>query len=580
MLTTWRIGPVLLPALITVTCAAPVCAWDQQFGEAPQSFENAVVAADHPAASAAGAEILKRGGNVVDAAVAVAFTLSVVRPESCGIGGGGFMVIWNAERQEAIALDYRERAPVAASRGMFDPDVTPDPPSSRRGGAAVAVPGDVAGLCYALHEYGTLDLPTVLAPALRLAREGVPVDRQMLSSRKLILARLAGQAGATERYAALHSIYLNNGDPGEEGDRFDSPLADVLQRIADAGSEGFYEGPVADAIVAEVQRLGGLISHEDLNEMEPVVRVPLEGKFDGHVIITMPPPSSGGVALLQMLNTLSAFEEAHPDIKLESYGHNNPDYIHLVTEAMKHAFADRAEFLGDADFADVPVEDLIGHDYAAELATRIDMSSTGSRDFYGQHATPDDGGTSHFSIIDSAGNAVACTETINTAYGSLVVEPRFGIVLNNEMDDFAAVPGQPNAFGLLQSEANAIASRKKPLSSMTPTILVKDGKAVLAVGASGGPRIITATLQVLLNRIRFGMSVHEAVSAPRFHHQWVPEELRVENGIDQAAVDALRRKRHETKRISSLAAAQAATRDAGGLQGASDPRKGGRPSGY
>ncbi|REK26663.1 MAG: gamma-glutamyltransferase [Planctomycetota bacterium] len=580
MSTTIRLRCRILTAFLAALFASPVPNAADESGGAPPHFDNAVVAADHPAASEAGVEILRQGGNVVDAAVAVAFTLSVVRPESCGIGGGGFMIIWNAEEQQGVAIDYRERAPLAASRDMFTAADDQKPPSSREGGLAIAVPGDVAGLCYAVREYGTLELSQVLAPAIRLARDGVPIDRQMLSSRQSILKRLADDPTAIERYSALYTQYLGAGQAGEIGDLFHSPLADVLQHIAVEGPDGFYRGPVAAAIVAEVRRQGGILTLDDLAAMQPVVRTPLQGEFADNTIITMPPPSSGGVALLQILNVLSAYEQSHPETRLPGMNHNSPAYIHLVTEAMKHAFADRAEFLGDADFAEVPVADLISREYAARIADQIDRTTTQPLESYGRHSTPSDGGTSHFSVIDAAGNAVACTETINTTYGSLVVEPRFGIVLNNEMDDFAAVPGEPNAFGLIQSEANAVEPRKKPLSSMTPTIVVRDGRAIFAVGASGGPRIISATLQVLLNRLRFDMNVEDAVSAPRFHHQWAPEELLLEENITDETRQALGDLGHQTERRSGLAAAQAAAREVARLTGASDFRKGGKPAGY
>jgi gamma-glutamyltranspeptidase/glutathione hydrolase len=286
------------------------------------------------------------------------------------------------------------------------------------------------------------------------------------------------------------------------------------------------------------------------------------------------------VALLEVLNILREYEALHEDFRLEQLGPDHPQSVHVVAEALKHALADRAEYLGDADFADVPVERLIGRDYARELARRIDPARTKPRDTYGRFQPVADGGTSHFSIVDSQGNAVACTETINTSFGSYVVEPEFGIVFNNQMDDFAAVPGKPNAFGLIQSEANAVAAGKKPLSSMSPTILLEDGKAVYVAGASGGPRIISATLQVLLNMTRFGMTPEEAVRRPRFHHQWLPEPLLVEPPLFDAVKSALEKKGHAVERADNLAATQAAWRNADGLRGASDPRKGGKAAGY
>ncbi|MBL8850928.1 MAG: gamma-glutamyltransferase [Planctomycetaceae bacterium] len=563
-------------ALIRVACLT-ACLWTlTDVGIAGDTSRAAVVAADHELASAAGVEILQQGGNVVDAAVATSFALAVVRPESCGLGGGGFMLIWNAGTQESIALDYRERAPAAATPDMFTSDGD-DPAASRRGGLAVGVPGTVAGLCFALEHYGTLGRDQVLAPAIRLARDGFPIDATLRDGRSDVLQELADVRDASPRFAPLSELYF---DRIEGHEQFRSPLGDVLERIAAEGPAGFYEGPVGAAIVATVREQGGVLTADDLQHVEPVVRRPLEGEFVGLTILSMPPPSSGGIALLETLGILAAYERVHPDRSLTALGHNTPEYIHLVAEALKHAFADRARFLGDADFVDVPVDGLLNPDAIARIAGQIDPHAVLSPDAYGRHSLPDDAGTSHFSIIDAAGNAVACTETINTTYGSLVVVPPYGIVLNNQMDDFTSAPGRPNAFGLVQSEANAITAGKKPLSSMTPTIAVRDGKAQYVAGASGGPRIISATLQVLLNMSRFGMTPQQAVSAARFHHQWSPDELRLEPGIAEAAATALNLKGHAVTRIAELAAAQAAARTATGVVGGSDPRKGGVPRGW
>ena len=546
-------------------------------------WKHAVVAADHSLASAAGVEILKMGGNVVDAAVATAAVLSVVRPESCGLGGGGFMVIWNAQKKTAVVLDYRERAPKRATRTMyFDPN---DPTKvrkmlSREGHLAVAVPGTVAGWCYAQKQYGKLKLAEVLAPAIRLARNGVPIDKSMREFQRAMLKRFRKNPADAKRFAVLIRLYLNGGKPWGKTDRFRSPQREVLERIARNGRDGFYKGPVAAALVAEMKRGGGLITAEDLTSMKPVVRKPLQGRFDDLTILTMPPPSSGGVALLQMLNTIHAYENRHPNRKLVKRDHNSAATVHLLTEAMKHAFADRAEYLGDSDFVNVPVQRLVSKKYAAATARRIDIDKTHPPKFYGRFQGIDDAGTSHFCVIDANGNAVACTETINLRFGSLVVEPKYGIVLNNEMDDFTAMPGKPNAFGLIQSEANAVAPGKKPLSSMTPTIVLKNGKAVFVVGASGGPRIISSSLQVLLNMQRFGMSPTKAVTVPRFHHQWMPNELLLESELYRSLKQAMSKRGHRLRLRNSLSATQAAARTATGLTAGSDPRKNGRPAGY
>jgi len=559
--------------------AEPVNSADTAFA---QTFPRGCVAADHPLASQAGAEMLQQGGNVVDAAVATAFALTVVRPHSCGIGGGGFMVIWDADKQETVALDYRERAPAAASRDMYLRGETgePAPDLSRRGGLAVAVPGDVAGLCYALEHYGTLDRRTVLEPAIRLAREGYEVDTTFVNAQQQTIEDVVSEAEDAVRFDALMRLYLNEGVPLQAGDRFDSPVADVLGRIAEQGRDGFYRGPVAEAIVDEVTRQGGLITLADLADTQPVVRQPLQGQHAGYDIVTMPPASSGGIALLETLNILDAYERRHPDSPLSGFKPQSPQSVHRITEAMKHAFADRAEFLGDADFVEVPVDRLLSTEHAERLATLIDEEQTFPLSKYGRFLAAVDGGTSHISVIDAAGNAVACTETINTYFGSYVVEPKYGIVLNDEMDDFAAIPGQPNAYGLIQSEANAVAPGKKPLSSMTPTILVKDGKAEIVVGGSGGPRIISGTLLTLLNLTTFGLSPAEAVTAPRYHHQWLPETLFLEDDLLPTLKSPLEALGHNVDRRSLLCVVQAAVRTTEGVTGVSDPRKGGLPAGH
>lgn len=539
-------------------------------------FERGVVAADHPAASEAGAEMLRRGGNVVDAAVATSFALSVVRPASSGIGGGGFMVIWNARTQKAVALDYRERAPQQATAEMF----VGKPGASEHGGLAVGVPGTVAGLCHALREYGTLDLPTALAPAIRLCREGVPVDEHDAETAKEMERRFAQQPEWKDKFANLWTGYI---EPiRKPGGRFHSPQLRTLERIAAEGRDGFYRGAVAKAIVAEVRRTGGILSLDDLEAMQPVTREPIRAAFGQWTILTMPPPSSGGIAIAETLGILSAYQRRHPEWSLVGAGHNSPQTIHVVTEALKHAFADRAEFLGDADFVDVPVSRLLEPARLDRLASRIDPASTKAPETYGRFEPPRDGGTSHFSVMDREGNAVACTETINLTYGSFVVVPEYGVVLNNEMDDFTAVPGKPNAFGLIQSAGNAVAPGKKPLSSMSPTLVFRkeEPNPVAALGASGGPRIITTTLQVLLNVTAFELSPTEAVVAPRFHHQWIPDELLLEPGLFEGRSGSLEGLRHKAIRRGRLAVGQLVVRRKEGLWGVSDPRKHGAPAGW
>lgn len=541
-------------------------------------YPQGAVAADHPLASAAGVEILQQGGNVIDAAVATAFTLSVLRPESSGLGGGGFLVHWDAAAQAATAWDYRERAPLAATadmyvlaqeRGVTDPSV--------HGPLAVAVPGQIPGLCEIHRRHGKLPLAQVLAPALRYATEGVPLDPFARQTQQALIRRFRKRPDEQTAYADLWRSYLNSGVPWPAEARWTSPQRPALEWLAEQGPTAFTQGPIGQALVNFSRERGGLLTTADLEQMAPVRRQPLRARFGEFEILTMPPPSSGGIALLETLQILSAWEQ-HPG---QTPWKDRPqaERVHVLIEALKHAFADRAEYLGDADFVAVPVERLLSRDYAAALARKISLERTLPAAAYGRLQIPDDAGTTHFCVMDVAGNAVACTETINTTFGSYLVEPVTGIVLNNEMDDFTAIPGAANAFGLRQSAANQIAPRKKPLSSMTPTIVLKDGRVVAIAGASGGPRIITATLQVLLQMLVWDATAEAAVNGPRLHHQWQPDEVLVETAWPDP--DSLFTSRgHAVRRTNGLAASQALKWTPEGLEPASDPRKHGRPAGY
>ena len=548
-------------------------------------YQHGAVAADHAMASEVGVEILKKGGNVVDAAAATGFALSVLRPASSGIGGGGFMLIWDAKEQRCIVLDYRERAPLRATAEMFSVghvsnvhgqtrQVENLPHASVRGPLAAAVPGHVAGLCHAVEKYGRLPIADVVAPAIRLARDGVPADAQYVKTLKSSAATWSKwPKDFRDKFAAFHDSYLLAGKSIKVGDTVTSPQLPALEQIAARGAAGFYAGPVAESLLELSRQNGGLLTADDFRNVQPVRREPLKLSYHGYDVLTMPPPSSGGIAMLTTLQILEELEAKTPTA-------SQVDAAHRMTEAFKHAFADRAEFLGDADFAEVPVTRLVSREHARELASRIDLKQTQPTTTYGRFAPVNDAGTTHFSVIDTDGNAVACTETINTEYGSWIVEPRFGILLNNEMDDFAAVPGQPNAFGLIQSSTNAIAPRKKPLSSMTPTIVVKDGKAVFALGAAGGPRIITATTQVLLNLIDRRQIPSAAVQSPRLHHQWLPDVLDLEPSLNRDLRDPLTLLGHKTQERTGNAVTQAVSRGSDGLRAGSDFRKGGRPAGW
>ena len=562
--------PALLLAALAVQAEPPPT-------PASGTFAEAAVAADHPAAAEAGAEVLRAGGNAVDAAVAISLSLSVVRPYSCGIGGGGFLVFWDAEAGEAHAVDYRERAPAAATRDMF----AGDPDAARRGGKAVAVPGTVAGLHAAHAKWGELPWATVCGPAVRLAGRGVPLDAHDRAQREEFVARFERTRGLKTRYPAFWNDYLFGGTLPTAGEARPSPQAGLLNRIAAEGPAAFYFGPSADALADAVRDAGGVLTAADLAAYEPRFVEPLRGSFGGYDLVAMPPPSSGGVAMIETLNVLSAYERGRGRADLRAAGGR-----HVLVEALKHAFADRAAFLGDpyaaADAGSpLPTDRLISTEYAAELAAKIDPARTFPPRLYGRVAPVEDGGTSHFSIIDAAGNAVACTETVNLVFGSLVVVPETGVLLNDQMDDFAAVPGEPNAFGLIQGEANAVGPGRVPLSSMSPTVVLEDGRAVLAVGASGGPRIITATLQVLLNRVRHGMTPAAAVAAPRLHHQWVPDRVEVEPGLFAEVRAELAPLGHDVRERAGIGVAQAvAVEPDGARSAAADPRKGGGVAGY
>lgn len=531
-----------------------------------------MVAADHRLASQAGLEMLQRGGNAVDAAVAAAFAVGVVNPASCGIGGGGFMLIYLARSGRAVALDYRETAPAAASRDMFvrNGEVVPD--LSRRGGLAVAVPGEVAGLATALRRYGKLPLAAVLEPAIRYARDGFAVG-----------AHLAGEISATRATLrsdpALARTFLHpDGSPLQAGETLHQPeLAATLQRLGAEGPQAFYGGTIAQRIAQSVQTAGGVLSASDLSQYRPQWRQPLRGRHNGKTVITMPPPGSGGV-LLEILGIMR-----HDD--LATLGQHSPTYLHLLAEAMQHGFADRARFYGDPDFARVPLDRLLGPPNTTVLRQRMRAAGVLDHAAYGSSipagaAAAADGGTSHVSVMDAEGNAVACTTTINTAFGAALVAADTGIILNNEMDDFSAQPGVPNVYGLIGAEANAIAPRKRPLSSMTPTIVTSDGQAVLALGGSGGPLIISATTEVLLNILDFDLDATAAVAAPRIHHQWTPATLAVEPGIPPLTRLGLARHGYLVKEMNQMGVVQVVRRSAGVFEGASDPRKGGEAIGW
>jgi gamma-glutamyltranspeptidase/glutathione hydrolase len=493
-----------------------------------------MVATSNAIASQVGVDIMKRGGNAVDAACAVGLALAVTHPVAGNLGGGGFMLIRLAGGR-AIAIDYRETSPEAAQRTMYlDASGSVIPNLSLVGYRAAGVPGTVAGLGLAQRKYGVLMWRDVVEPARRLAADGFRVS-----------AALAGSLKGTEnlaRFPESKRIFLRDGDYYKEGDKFKQPeLAATLKRIQEHGPTEFYTGTTAKQIVEDMKSHDGLISSIDLSHYHAVEREPLRGTYRGYEVLTMPPPSSGGAALLEMLNML----EPH-DLAL--LGYNSVQTDHLLIEAMRRAFADRAEFMGDPDFVTMPTKGLISKQYAREVAGTIDLkhATPSTKIGHGKPAHYESTQTTHFSVVDAAGNAVSNTYTLNMGYGSCATVKGAGFLLNNEMDDFTSKPGVPNGFGLIQGEANAIAPRKRPLSSMTPTILTNNGKLFLVIGSPGGPTIINTVLQVISNVVDHGMDLGKAIAAPRLHHQWLPDRVRAEPGalpIDVLA--ALRAMGHE-----------------------------------
>jgi len=535
---------------------------------ATPSARHGAVATEHPMATEIGLDMLRRGGNAVDAAIATAYAVCVLNASSCGIGGGGFMLIHTAQGR-VYALDYRETAPGLAHRDLYrrNGEVLGD--LSKRGALAVAVPGEVAGLEAARQRFARLSRPVLMAPAITLARDGFPVGAHLANE-------IAGNLGGIRETPELAAIFLHsNGSPLRAGELVRLPaLAATLERIAREGSSGFYRGPVAAAIVSAVRRRGGILAAGDLAGYRPLWRVPLETSYRGLTIFTMPPPSSGGV-LLEILHVLG------PD-DLAALGRGSPEYLHLLAEAMAEGFSDRARWYGDPAFASVPLTRLLSPAYGRELRKRIRPDATLPAERPG---TPLDHGTTHLSVIDAEGNAVGCTTTINTAFGAMVVGGESGVLLNNEMDDFAIAPGVPNAFGLIGEEANAVAPGKRPLSSMAPVIARtsdpgRGGRAapparLLVAGGSGGPLILSATLQTLIGLIDFRLEPAVAVAAPRIHDQWAPPVVAAEAGIDPAVLDELRRRGHTVVPLPFAGAVQVAVRRDGELQAAADPRKGG-----
>jgi gamma-glutamyltranspeptidase/glutathione hydrolase len=584
----------------------------------PLRSKKGMVVSAHPRASEAGVLMLSKGGNAVDAAVATTFAISVVEPFSAGIGGGGFLLMHSEKTGEMKALDFRERAPLKATKNMYlDAQGKVRPNASINGYLAVATPGTVAGLYEVHRHYGKLSWQEVIEPAIVLAQDGFILS-QTITSRSL--PAYDNRKQVILNNPAAREIFTRNDEYYQPGERLvQHDLARTLEAIAQ-NPQSFYTGSIAQAIAADMSKNGGLITLEDLKAYKPIWRTPLCGTFHNAKICSMPPPSSGGVHLLQILNIIG-------DTDLKAWGWHHPNALHLMVEAMKIAYSDRSQYLGDPDFVKIPVKQLLSSAYAKKRRQEINTSvakpateikpvdektlqqfsqalplgliqATG--EIFRQYGAPtqrsnsqnpkskiqnlkfyESPETSHLTVIDEQHNAVSLTFTINLGFGAGVVTPGTGIILNNEMDDFAIAPGIPNAFELIGNAANAIAPRKTPLSSMTPTIVTENGRLRLATGTPGGSTIITQVLQVVLNVLVYNMDTGTAVSAPRIHHQWLPDELRVEPwGLDALTLAELRRRGHKIKETNPWGNANAIAVTADGtLEGSADPRGGGSPEG-
>lgn len=538
---------------------------------------HAMVATDSPYASQIGCNVLKTGGNAIDAATAVSFALAVTRPYSTGLGGGGFLIFRSGRTGDIKVFDFRETAPGAATPDMYeDAGGAHGPEASRIGYLAVGIPGLVAGRVEILERFGTKPLAELIEPSLRLARKGFAVDAHYVTACEEVYKIYQRRPELMETCSYVYQTHLREGNLRKPGELLKQPaLAGLLDAIARGGAKVFYRGEIADAFVDTVRRNGGIISRNDLANYRVIQRQPIIAAYRDYELILMPPPSSGGVCLAEALNILEQVDL--PAIALR----DRPLAVHYMVEAMKHAFADRARWLGDSDFARVPVELLISEEYAGQRLLSPRSHHAGNpEDRYGVTQLPDDAGTSHFCVVDRWGNVVVSTETINTSFGALAAVENWGLILNNQMDDFSTQLGKPNAYGLTQSARNGIQPYKRPLSSMSPTIVLKHGRPVLLLGGSGGPRIISSVLGVFLYVTDFGMRLQDAIAAMRVHHQWQPDVVFFDRPPTIEWTEALRARGHTLSKRRKTAVIQAIQLEGSQLRGASDPRKGGRPAGY
>lgn len=524
-----------------------------------------MVSSQERRASEIGVEILKRGGNAVDAAVATGFALAVTLPRAGNLGGGGFMMVHSAKTGETIAIDYREIAPVAATRDMFlDSKGEPDPKKSRDSGLSIGVPGTVRGLALALEKYGSgkFTLSQLVEPAARLARDGIPVEDDLADS-------LPGGAGKFARFPASAAIFLKDGKALSRGALLvQTDLATTLDAIRQRGPDAFYTGRIAAQITKSVQAAGGIMTEADLAAYKPVMRAVVRGSYRGYDIASMPPPSSGGIHLVQILNILEGYD-------LKAMGAGSAAALHTLAEAMKPAYADRASFLGDPDRVKVPVKGLTAKKYAEAQRAAINPNrARKAEEVSAGNPAPFEGDqTTHFSVVDAEGNAVSNTYTLNFSYGMGMVAEGTGVLMNNEMDDFSAKSGAQNAYGLVGGDTNSVSPGARPLSSMTPTFLFKDGKLVMVTGSPGGSRIITTVLQVIVNVVDFGMNIADAVAAPRIHHQWRPDVILAEQGHSPDTIRLLFEKGHKVTVGTTSGSANSILITAEGITGASDPRQ-------
>lgn len=538
----------------------------------PVAARNGMVVAQEKIAAGVGRDVLARGGNAVDAAVATGFAMAVTYPRAGNLGGGGFMMIHLAATQEDIAIDYRETAPAAAKRDMFlGEDGKPDARKSRESAMGIGVPGTVAGLSLALEKYGSgkFKLADLLAPAIVLARDGFILADDSADTLPDYRDRLA-------KWPASAKIFLRtDGTSLRQDDRLvQTDLATTLNAVAEQGPQGFYRGAVAEKLAKGIQDAGGIMTAADLANYQPVFRTPVRGTYRGYDIVSMPQPSSGGTVLLETLNILEGFN-------LRDMGAASVSALHVEIEAMKRAYADRARYLGDPAFVNAPISQLIAKDYAAKQRATIDMDKATPANDSALSPPREGSNTTHFSVVDQFGNAVSNTYTLNFSYGMGLVADGTGVLLNNELDDFTAAPGASNAYGLVGYEANLPGPGKRPLSSMTPTIVLKNGKPVLVTGSPGGSRIISTVLQVIVNTIDFDMNIAAAVAAPRLHHQWLPDEVRLERGFAEPTLDGLRSKGHRVVEPLGQTSANSIAVTADGLLGAPDPRsRGSEAAGY